>query len=217
MIVGCVAALDEEESIEPVVRGLLTYCDRVVVTNDGSTDATRYMANRLGALVVNHHTPMGIGPSLMDAWRVAIELDADRIVQIDAGRSHHPGEARLLLQKDADIVIGSRFVSGGHYRGQHRWRRWLSRVAALLCNLTYHTRIMDWTSGYRCLTGDAAEYLLSCDYQTTMHAWQIEVLSAAIGGGMSIAEVPIDYVAGDSSFDVGVVADALSVWARSLT
>jgi hypothetical protein len=72
--------------------------------------------------------------------------------------------------------------------------------------------IADWTSGYRVFTAPAARWLLSCDYQATMHAWQIEVLLQAHRGGLSIAEVPITYQAGQSALNRAAVREVGRVW-----
>src|SRR5438093_11006449 len=62
-----IPALNEEQSIEQVVRGLVTSFpdSEIIVVNDGSTDKTEILANQAGALVINHDSRRGYGAALM--------------------------------------------------------------------------------------------------------------------------------------------------------
>jgi glycosyltransferase involved in cell wall biosynthesis len=208
-----IAAKDEAETIGPLVRALRAQGLGVVVVNDGSTDATRTIAVRHGAVVLDHETGQGIGPSLLQGWRLALGMGADAVVQLDAGGSHDPAQAGQLLAglDGADMVIGSRFCPGGVYVGR-RWRAWASRLAAALLNFAAHARIHDWTSGYRAYSRQALELLLSKSYYQTMHAWQIEVLGQALGARLRVAEQPITYRAGRSSLKAAHVSEAIGEW-----
>src|SRR5437867_1087712 len=61
-----IPALNEEQSIEQVVRGLVTSFpdSEIIVVNDGSTDKTEMLANQAGALVINHDSRRGYGAAL---------------------------------------------------------------------------------------------------------------------------------------------------------
>ena len=61
-----IPALNEEQSIEQVVRGLVTSFpdSEIIVVNDGSTDKTEILANQAGARVINHDSPRGYGGAL---------------------------------------------------------------------------------------------------------------------------------------------------------
>lgn len=152
----------------------------------------------------------GIGPSLRWAWREALSLGADRVVQIDAGGSHDPAQIGSLTAVDADVVVGSRFCPGASYRGR-RWRAVASRVYAFDQNIGSATRIHDWTSGFRVFTRDALEVLAYLDYTAKMHGWQAEVLHRAVDAGLTIVEAPIDYQAGATSLRWSHVREALAV------
>ena len=212
---ACIAALNEEETIGEIVNALRCQGFKVAVTDDGSQDMTGSKATAWGATVHRHEAPRGIAAACMAAWRTALEGGATRLVQMDAGGSHQAEEANELLAIDADVVIGSRFLPGSRYVGR-RWRAALSRLAAALCSVRIGGPwIADWTSGYRALTANAAYYLLNfCTYEARMHGWQIEVLGKVLRAGLSVAEVPITYVAGPSSFDLSVAREAFQAWRR---
>lgn len=211
-IVACVTTRNEVESIGPLVDDLRALGMKVVVVDDASEDGTAGFADYLGAHVARNEHRLGIGPSLVVAWRMALELGAERVIQIDAGGSHDPKDAWRLLDIEADVVIGSRFVGGARYEGRP-WRALMSRAAALACNWAQpgaHWR--DWTSGYRCFSRRALQVLLTQTYSAKMHGFQIEVLARAGEAGLSIEEVPITYTAGRSAFNWKVLNEAVGVW-----
>jgi dolichol-phosphate mannosyltransferase len=215
---ACIAAQNEAETIGHLVNRLQCVGFNVVVTDDGSDDATYHEVSRAGAYLLHHSQCEGIARSVMDAWGAALDLGAEVIVQMDAGGSHESGHALALAQslwrKEADLLIGSRFLPHSRYYGRP-WRALMSRVAAAACSAKIGHWLTDWTSGLRAFTGDTIAYLLNfCDYEAAMHGWQIEVLEKAIKAGMAIGEMPIVYTAGESSFDWSVVREAFRVWRR---
>lgn len=208
-----VTALNEAATIGLLVRTLKAQGYDVVMVNDYSSDDTGEIAKREGACVLTHLYRAGIAMSLMHAWRVALARNAEYIVQLDAGGSHDPMQADSLLEGlyAADVVIGSRFMKRRMYAGGTA-RKHMSQVAALMCNLKTGKSITDWTSGYRAFRRDALETLLQQKYAAKMHGWQIEVLYHAIRWNLRIAEVPITYTGGQSSFNGKVAREAYRVW-----
>jgi dolichol-phosphate mannosyltransferase len=220
--VAVVTTLNEQDSIAPLVAALRCHVDRVVVVDDASDDNTVHNAHHAGAVVMAHTLRIGIGPSLMEGWRLALDSGAALVVQIDAGGSHDPADAGRLMSLlgdakfgDADMAIGSRFCPGAQYIGNPK-RRILSKLAAHMCNVRQvKPQFSDWTSGYRAFTRDAVGVLLPWgnEYKATMHGWQIEVLREAVRRKLTVAEVPITYRAGRSSFNRHIAKEAFRVWA----
>lgn len=214
MIAAVVTTRNEEATIGPLVQALAQHGYSVVVIDDASEDNTVHNANHAGAAVIAHTLRIGIGPSLMEGWRWALECGANAILQIDAGGSHDPAEAPRLLDGlgHADMVIGSRFCEGATYTG-NRKRAAMSRLAAHMCNnRQIKPRFSDWTSGYRAFSRDAVAWLLEHPQSTAMHSWQIEVLRDALRLHLRVVEVPITYRAGRSSFNRRIAHDAFRVW-----
>ena len=225
--VAVTTTLNEQDTIGPLVAALRSHVDRVIVVDDASDDNTAHNAHHAGAVVVTHALRTGIGPSLMEGWRMALDCGATAVVQIDAGGSHFTADVPRMISKlalwytpnntagmDADMVIGSRFCPGAQYIG-NRKRALLSRLAAHMCNnRQVNPRFTDWTSGYRAFNSHALKHLIEFGiYRTTMHSWQIETLRNAIDLNLHIVEVPITYHAGRSSFNRRIAKDALKVWA----
>jgi glycosyltransferase involved in cell wall biosynthesis len=217
-----ITAKDEADTIGELIDALREQGIYSVVINDGSRDDTGFIAESNGAVVIHHASPEGIARSLLEAWQVAVNQRADRIVQIDAGGSHDPYEAGKLLDAlpGYNIVIGSRFLPGSVYDGRD-WRAKGSRLAAKMMNFAatgaYRKyTLTDWTSGYRAFTKDTIKRLLRCGYYERMHPWQLEVLVEAVNLGMRFTEVPITYKASGSSFKFRMLDGAIRQWLRML-
>lgn len=214
-----ITTLNEQQSIGFLVRQLREQGLRVVVVDDASGDDTVYVARHAGAHVIAHVLRTGIGPSLVEGWRYALDEHAAHVVQMDAGGSHLPSHIPNMIHQlgGAEVIIGSRFRYGSVYDGNLK-RAVMSRMAAMACNMkAFHrlTGISDWTSGYRAFQADALRKLANVHYQAEMHGWQIEVLRAALLLGMRVREVPIYYQAGRSSFNRRVAREAFDVWRES--
>lgn len=216
---------NEESSIGPLVEAIWTLGVGTVVVDDGSVDQTYDAAREAGAdevmLIPDDLVPYGIGPCQRIGMRKALAWGAGQVVTIDAGGSHDPASIPGLVGalKDHDMAIGSRFCVGGEYlRGDGpRWRPWGSRVAAHVMNLTVHgAKFSDWSSGFRAFRAPLVEQLIRHRYVGTMYGWQIEALARAVESGAKIAEVPITYTAGESSFKGSHVGELVQVWGHVL-
>jgi dolichol-phosphate mannosyltransferase len=211
--VVCISAYNEADSIVALVDALHALDFDVIVIDAQSTDDTMALATNAGARVIQHAP--GIGPCLTAGWQYALESNYKYIGQIDAGGSHNPMDLLHLfnaLYLGYDMAIGSRFIRGARYNGRPL-RAMLSRLAAAACNLAQPGAAWhDWTSGLRVFRADTIRLLLAYDYRSTMHGWQIEVLARAGAMGLEIAEVPISYRAGRSSFNRHVASEAFYAW-----
>lgn len=219
----CITTLNEESSIEYLVTYFRVRGHKVFIFDDNSRDNTVEIAIKAGAKVIANKSKVrsGIAQGMLIAWTQALNDDPQctHILQIDAGRSHSPGDHALMigaaLNLGADIVVGSRFMAGSYYDSLYgsRFRPWLSRLASLMCNIVQSGAwYTDWTSGYRVFSRAAVEYLRKRTYIAKMHGWQIEVLAYAGEAGFKVVEQPIHYHAGRTSFNRKVAAEAFRVW-----
>jgi glycosyltransferase involved in cell wall biosynthesis len=144
-------AYNEERSIAKMVLGCGKYVDKVVVVDDGSSDATSEIAEALGAYVVRHKQNGGYGAALRSCFEAARELDADTMVIIDSDGQHDPAEIPKLLKpivRGADLVIGSRFCDGN---GQNipAYRKVGMKVLDMATNAAGGIKVTDSQSGFR--------------------------------------------------------------------
>lgn len=126
MTIAIIPAYNEAERIGNVVREAFAHVDRVIVVDDGSTDATSANARDAGATVVRHSENSGAGAATMTGIEAARVLEADMIVTLDADEQHDPSDIPRLVepiqQQRADVVFGNRFGRFGSKDGKGRNR-----------------------------------------------------------------------------------------------
>ena len=152
-------AYNEERAIARMVLGCKKHVDRVVVVDDGSTDATAEIAEALGAHVVRHPKNGGYGAALRSCFETARELGADRMVIIDSDGQHDPAEIPRLLEplnNGTDLVIGSRFVNGNG-TNVPAYRKVGMKVLDAATNVAGGINVSDSQSGFRAYGKKAIE------------------------------------------------------------
>jgi glycosyltransferase involved in cell wall biosynthesis len=188
-----VPAYQEEANILRVLEDIRAHIPQadILVVNDGSTDQTAFLARGTGAKVIDHPFNMGIGAAVQTGFKYAREHHYSEALQIDGDYQHPAQEGPRLLQvlkeKEADLVIGSRFVEPTGYRGS--WlRRTGNRLFQWVNALVVGQRILDNTSGFRAYSRRALT-LLS---QTYLGEYpEPESIGYLKSHGCSIIEVPV--------------------------
>jgi dolichol-phosphate mannosyltransferase len=132
---------------------------KVVLYNDGSTDSTSTIARqwqeRLSLVLLDCSQNKGLGAGLRALVRHVVETarDEDILVIMDCDNTHDPAQVKEMLksiEKEVDVVIGSRFVRGALVRGVPLSRRVTALGAAALFKLIHPVRgVRDYTCGYR--------------------------------------------------------------------
>ncbi|MGB7103399.1 MAG: glycosyltransferase, partial [Acidimicrobiales bacterium] len=144
------------------------------------------------------------------------EHDYDHFVEIDADFSHDPRALPLLLAaaEEYEVVIGSRYIKGGHIPNWVRTRRLLSRGGNEYAAIVLNLKVADSTSGFRVYSKSALEKI---DYQSVLadgYGFQIEMTYRARSNGATIIEVPIsfkDRELGESKMSKAIVVEALGL------
>ena len=198
-----VPTYNERDNLPLLIDGLLRTPDlRVLVVDDGSPDGTGEIADTLarhaqGRVSVLHRTgPRGFGLSHIDGLIWGLATDAMVFCQMDADLSHDPADVPRLVAatKDAELVIGSRYVPGGRIDNWPRRRLVLSAFANRYVRAIARLRPRDCTSGFRCWTRNALERLPLRGLTSNGYAFQVELLWEAAWAGCRVVEVPITFV-----------------------
>ena len=189
-IVVIIPALDEEQAIGEVVRGLPQVVAEVIVVDNGSRDRTAEVARSAGARVVLE-SRRGYGQACLAG--IAAAGGADVVVFVDGDRSDEPGQltdvVAPILEGRADLVIGSR-SRGRRAPGAQPWHAILgTRLCVGLMNALTGARATD-LGPFRAITAEALQKL---DMRDRNYGWTVEMQVKAARAGLRVVEVPVDY------------------------
>jgi glycosyltransferase involved in cell wall biosynthesis len=190
VVVG-IPAFNEEQTIARVVLEAQKFASRVIVCDDGSTDYTAKIAQSLGADVVQHLKNGGYGSSIKSLFERAHELNADVFVTLDADGQHEPNEIPVvikpILDGEADVVIGSRFVDKDGTVEMPLYRQFGAKLITKMVNGSAKNGVTDSQSGFRAYSHQALDRLKL--FETGMGA-SVEILLKASKTDLRIVEVP---------------------------
>lgn len=162
-VVAGIPAYNEELTIGTVVLLALDYVDEVVVVDDGSTDRTAVVARKAGATVLRHEENEGKGVAIRSLVDYLRERKLGACVLFDGDGQHAPadipGVVEPVVDGDADLVIGSRYVEGGTSDGIPLYRRVGQQVLDLATTFPTRTHLTDTQSGFRALSAEALQVM----------------------------------------------------------
>ena len=191
-----IPALNEEQSIEQVVRGLVTSFpdSEIIVVNDGSTDKTEILANQAGALVINHDSRRGYGAALRSG---VLASTRDFVLFCDADGQHRIEDvARMMAEcSNCSMVVGAR-TTNSHVPINRRPGKFIIQHWA---NILANQKIPDINSGLRIIEKCV---LLKCLHlMPTGFSFSTTSTFALMKGNYAVKWVPITVQArkGDST------------------
>lgn len=194
-----------------------------LIVDDNSPDGTGSAADELSAQnsrvhVLHRQGKLGLGSAYVAGFRWGLERGFDAFIEMDADFSHNPSYLPQMLELlgSHDVVIGSRYVSGG---GTENWglgRKVLSRGGSLYSRLILGASIRDFTGGFNGWKRDVLEAIDLSSVRSDGYSFQIELKYRAFRKGFSIREFPIVFVdrkVGQSKMSRRIVFEALAkVW-----
>jgi dolichol-phosphate mannosyltransferase len=218
----CLPTYNERENLESMVRalgGLGLEGLEVLAIDDASPDGTGEIADRLaGELpwvhVLHRERKEGLGPAYLAGFARALELGADFVFEMDCDFSHDPADVLRLATaaEEADLVLGSRYVSGGGTRNWGLVRRFISRGGSLYAQVLLQLGIRDLTSGFKCYRRAVLETIDLSAIDSRGYAFQIETTYRAIRAGFRVIEIPITFAdreVGGSKMSKSIVVEAI--------
>jgi dolichol-phosphate mannosyltransferase len=220
---------DERDNLPSIVPQILRAAPvDVLVVDDASPDGTGEIADELARSdrrvhVLHRARKEGLGRAYLAGFDVALRDGYSLVLEMDADFSHDPAALPALLAaaRDADLVLGSRYVPGGGTVNWGAGRRLLSRAGSFYARTILGVRVRDLTGGFKCFRREVLEALDLPTVTTTGYAFQIELTWRAIRRGFRVVEVPITFVdrrVGKSKMTRGIVAEALwKVWAMRVS
>jgi len=226
-VVMCIPTYNEADNLAWIVGRLRSAQPdvHVLVVDDGSPDGTGKIADELAAgddhVHVLHRTEKGgLGAAYRHGFRVALEHGYDVIGEMDADGSHQPEQLSRLLEalREADLVIGARWIPGGSVVNWPRRREALSRGGNLYVRLLLGIGIHDATAGFRVFRRAALEQIDLDTVQSTGYVFQTDMVVRCLRRGLRVREVPIEFIErerGDSKMSGQVATESLkriTVW-----
>lgn len=190
IVVG-IPACNEEKNIASIIAKLLNLSYSVIVCNDGSTDMTGAIAEKMGAIVVNHSRNLGYGSAIGSIFAKAKELGYDVLVTFDADGQHRVEDIKPILEPiisdDVDVTVGSRFL-GQNKNQVPKYREIGIKTITKLANVTSKNKITDAQSGFRAYNNKALQEIVPSEHGMGVST---EILIKANKKGFKIVEVPI--------------------------
>jgi dolichol-phosphate mannosyltransferase len=214
---------DERENLEPIADAILTALPQagLLVVDDNSPDGTGQLADTLAAqnerIEVLHRTATrGLGIAYRDGFRwVLARPDTQAVVQMDADFSHDPKDLpRLLapLMRDADLVLGTRYITGGQTVGWPWYRRAISVGGTTFARTILLLPYRDLTGGFKAWRRELLEQLRLRETTANGYGFQVEMTWWAHRRRARIVQIPIVFrerVAGRSKMSGGIVREAM--------
>ncbi len=195
---------NERDNVEAIVeRVTASVADaNVLIVDDHSPDGTGKIADEIAAAdprvhVLHRTAKAGLGGAYIAGFGWGLEHGFEVLVEMDADGSHAPEQlSRLLVAlRDADLVIGSRWVPGGTVVNWPKSRELLSRGGNLYTRIALGIDLRDATGGYRAYRRAVLEEI---DYRSVLsegYCFQVDLAWRAARGGFRVVEVPITFAA----------------------
>ena len=193
---------DEADNLEGIVAAALAALPEaiVLVVDDASPDGTGAIAGEWAARMPDRvhvlHRPgkAGLGPAYIAGFEAALAGGAGFVFEMDADFSHDPADLPRLLEAaraGADVVLGSRYVTGGGIENWAHTRRLVSKAGCIYARRVLGVPVRDLTGGFKCFRAGALEAI---DYRTVHslgYAFQVELTFRALMRGLRVREIPI--------------------------
>jgi dolichol-phosphate mannosyltransferase len=218
----CLPTYNERENLASMLEALgkvLGSDDRVLIVDDGSPDGTGELADQLASElgfvdVLHRRVKEGLGPAYVAGFRTALARGAELVLEMDCDFSHDPADVPRLIAAagEADLVLGSRYVPGGHVQNWGSLRRFVSTAGSFYARVLLGVRVRDLTGGFKCYRRAVLESIDLDALSSRGYAFQIETTYRTIRAGFRVLELPITFVdreVGTSKMSGGIVLEAI--------
>ena len=189
------------------------------MVDDNSPDGTGEIADRIAAErddveVLHRAGKEGLGRAYLAGFAHALERGAELLLEMDADFSHDTADIPRLVEaaRDADLVLGSRYIPGGGVAGWDWHRRLVSRGGCWYARTLLGVPVHDLTGGFKCFRRTVLESLPLDRIHAEGYGFQIEMTYRAVRAGFRVREIPItfhDRRAGTSKMDSRIAAEAV--------
>lgn len=215
---------NEKENIENIIHEVFSLEKQfhVLVVDDGSPDGTAALVKALvgeysGRLFIEERAgKLGLGTAYIHGFKWALKRDYKFVFEMDADFSHNPEDLMRLHHActvdDADLAIGSRYITGVNVVNWPLERVLLSYCASMYVRCITRMKIQDTTAGFKCYKRIVLETIDLDRIKFMGYAFQIEMKFTSWKLGFKLVEVPIiftDRQLGESKMSSNIIKEAL--------
>jgi dolichol-phosphate mannosyltransferase len=204
-----VATYNEAENLPQLTEEVFQHAPhaQMLVIDDNSPDGTGKWCDQRAEQdprfhVIHREGKLGLGTATVAGLRYAIEHEFQYVLVMDADFSHPPrcipallaGMARGDGEDGADVMVGSRYVSGGRIEGWPWYRHWMSWGVNTYARWMLGLRTRDCSGAFRCYRTDALRRIDLSQLRSRGYAYVEELLWMLKQSGARINETPIAFV-----------------------
>jgi dolichol-phosphate mannosyltransferase len=215
---------NEIENIESIIRSVLSQHKpfHILIVDDNSPDRTADRVRLLqtefsGRLFLeNREKKSGLGTAYVHGFKWALQRKYDFIFEMDADFSHNPNDLEKLYNAchfgNADLAIGSRYVTGVNVVNWPLNRVLMSYFASVYVRIITGMKIHDATAGFICYKREVLAEIDLNKIKFVGYAFQIEMKYRTFCKKFNIVEVPIiftDRTKGESKMSNSIIIEAV--------
>ncbi len=169
--------------------------DQIILVDDGSTDQTLEIARELHLTVFVHTRNFGYGANQKTCYTEALKEGADIVVMLHPDYQYDPALLPQIIAPiktgEADIVLGSRFLSGSTMKQGMPWWKFIgNKFLTALENWTLGLKLSEYHTGYRAYSRRTLEEI-PFSLNSDKFVFDQEFLVQAAHLGFAIKEVPV--------------------------
>ena len=210
---------NEIDNIPDFVSEISKFNVSVLFVDDNSPDGTGELISKISESnpkikILNRPSKQGLGSAYRDGFGWGIEKGYEFFIEMDADFSHRFDDLKNILEvsPNFDLIIGSRYVSGGGSQGWDFKRKLLSSTANSTSRILLRSQVKDMTSGFRCYSKKSLNEIKYQQTQSDGYSFQIEMTLRCVEKKLSIKEVPIIFNerrVGKSKMSKKIIVEAL--------
>lgn len=202
-----IPAYNEEKRVSATLKRIVEYSKtkpypiEIIVSDDGSLDQTIRVAmdalkdSQISHQVLRAPENQGKGAAVRRGMQTAsgeyrLFSDADLSTPIEELDKFLP----ILIEKKADVVIGSRAIGGANIvEHQPFFREWMGRIFNRVATLFAFKGIRDSQCGFKCFTREACELIFPVQ-KLDGFSFDVELIFLAQKNRLKVAELPVTWV-----------------------
>lgn len=195
----------------------------ILIVDDSSPDNTaaavrKIQENSQNIKLIVRDKKEGLAKAYITGFKYALSHNYDYIMEMDADLSHNPSYIKDFLREiqHYDLVLGSRYITGGGIANWGILRRLISRAGCFYAKSILNLNIQDLTGGFKCFRKSTLENINIDKIYSNGYCFQIELTYRTIKRNMKVKEIPIVFTErknGNSKMTKSIVLQAIvNVW-----